>query len=165
VGVGEDRSRVKNNWLGTKEAAERLNIRRHDVYEGIKYGDLRAFQAQPAGKYYIDPEDLEDWYWRSYRYESDRLYSKEKHNRRLSQMAARCLSIRLWEEQVWEDALSELPERLRYVMIMRRGLFGEDPHLLSELSDEMQISRERVRQLEREAERRLKKIVLGGGAE
>jgi RNA polymerase primary sigma factor len=53
-------------------------------------------------------------------------------------------------------AIERLPERTRYVLVRRYGLDERDPSTLAELSEELGISRERVRQLQREAERMLK---------
>ena len=55
-----------------------------------------------------------------------------------------------------KEAVEKLPERARYVLIRRYGLDERDPATLAELGDELDISRERVRQLQREAERILK---------
>ncbi len=55
-----------------------------------------------------------------------------------------------------QEAIEQLPERARYVLVRRYGLDDRDPATLAELGDELQISRERVRQLQREAERILK---------
>jgi RNA polymerase primary sigma factor len=52
-------------------------------------------------------------------------------------------------------AVEELPERHRYVLIKRYGLGDEKTATLAQLSEELGISRERVRQLQREAERML----------
>jgi RNA polymerase primary sigma factor len=54
------------------------------------------------------------------------------------------------------EAIEQLPERHRYVLVRRYGLDDRDVATLAELSDELEISRERVRQLQREAERMLK---------
>jgi RNA polymerase primary sigma factor len=54
-----------------------------------------------------------------------------------------------------EQAIERLPERHRYVLRRRYGLDDRDTATLAELSDELDISRERVRQLQREAERSL----------
>jgi RNA polymerase primary sigma factor len=54
-----------------------------------------------------------------------------------------------------EQAIEHLPERHRYVLLRRYGLGDRDVATLAELSDELDISRERVRQLQREAERML----------
>src|SRR5215207_1165298 len=54
-----------------------------------------------------------------------------------------------------EQAIERLPERHRYVLVRRYGLGDRDVATLAELSDELNISRERVRQLQREAERML----------
>jgi RNA polymerase primary sigma factor len=53
------------------------------------------------------------------------------------------------------DAVEELPERHRYVLIKRYGLGDEETATLAQLSEELGISRERVRQVQREAERML----------
>jgi RNA polymerase primary sigma factor len=55
-----------------------------------------------------------------------------------------------------KEAIERLPERARYVLVRRYGLDDRDPATLAELGDELEISRERVRQLQREAERILK---------
>ena len=55
-----------------------------------------------------------------------------------------------------KEAIERLPERARYVLVRRYGLDDRDPATLAELGDELDISRERVRQLQREAERILK---------
>jgi RNA polymerase primary sigma factor len=54
-----------------------------------------------------------------------------------------------------EQAIERLPERHRYVLLRRYGLDDRDVATLAQLSDELDISRERVRQLQREAERML----------
>jgi RNA polymerase primary sigma factor len=53
------------------------------------------------------------------------------------------------------QAIERLPERHRYVLLRRYGLDDGDVSTLAQLSDELDISRERVRQLQREAERML----------
>jgi RNA polymerase primary sigma factor len=53
------------------------------------------------------------------------------------------------------EAVEKLPERHRYVLIKRYGLGDEETATLAQLSEELGISRERVRQLQREAERML----------
>ena len=56
-----------------------------------------------------------------------------------------------------EQAIERLPERHRYVLLRRYGLDDRDVATLAQLSDELGISREQVRQLQREAERMLAK--------
>ena len=53
------------------------------------------------------------------------------------------------------EAVERLPERHRYVLIKRYGLGDEETATLAQLSEELGISRERVRQVQREAERML----------
>jgi RNA polymerase primary sigma factor len=58
--------------------------------------------------------------------------------------------------QVREAIEQLLSERARYVVVRRYGLDGHKTASLAELSEELNISRERVRQIQREAERTLK---------
>jgi RNA polymerase primary sigma factor len=60
------------------------------------------------------------------------------------------------ETEHLKEAIERLPERARYVLVRRYGLDDRAPATLAELGDELEISRERVRQLQREAERILK---------
>ena len=53
-------------------------------------------------------------------------------------------------------AIEQLPERHRRVLVRRYGLDDQKPATLAELSEELEISRERIRQIQREAERMLK---------
>jgi RNA polymerase primary sigma factor len=55
-----------------------------------------------------------------------------------------------------KQAIDSLPDRARYVLVRRYGLDDREPATLAELGEELDISRERVRQLQREAERILK---------
>jgi RNA polymerase primary sigma factor len=60
------------------------------------------------------------------------------------------------ESSQLEEAIERLPERLRYVLVRRYGLDDKNPATLAELGEELEISRERVRQLQLQAERLLK---------
>ena len=53
-------------------------------------------------------------------------------------------------------AIEKLPERQRHVLVRRYGLDAQDPATLAQLSDEMGVSRERIRQLQREAEQMIR---------
>src|ERR671938_1013225 len=64
--------------------------------------------------------------------------------------------MREMETEHLKEAIERLPERARYVLVRRYGLDDREPATLAELGDELDISRERVRQLQREAERILK---------
>jgi RNA polymerase primary sigma factor len=63
-----------------------------------------------------------------------------------------------------KDGIGRLPDRARYVLVRRYGLDDRDPATLAELGGELEISRERVRQLQRQAERMLKKSGAGCAA-
>jgi RNA polymerase primary sigma factor len=54
-----------------------------------------------------------------------------------------------------QEAIRRLPERHRRVLVRRYGLDDHEVATLAQLSEELGISRERVRQLQREAERML----------
>lgn len=65
------------------------------------------------------------------------------------------------ENSQLEKAIDRLPERLRYVLVHRYGLGGKNPLTLDEVSDELEISRERVRQLQMQAQRLLRRGEFG----
>jgi RNA polymerase primary sigma factor len=60
------------------------------------------------------------------------------------------------ETEGLQAAIEGLPERHRDVLVRRYGLDDQKPATLAELSEELKVSRERVRQLQREAERMLR---------
>jgi RNA polymerase primary sigma factor len=64
--------------------------------------------------------------------------------------------IRELETRRLVESVGRLPERQRRVLVRRYGLDGEKPATLADLSEELAVSRERVRQLQREAERILR---------
>jgi RNA polymerase primary sigma factor len=59
------------------------------------------------------------------------------------------------------EAIDRLPERYRRVLVRRYGLDEKDPATLAELGDELELSHERVRQLQLEAVRVLKNGEFG----
>jgi RNA polymerase primary sigma factor len=60
-------------------------------------------------------------------------------------------------EAAWlREAIGRLPQKARYVLVRRYGLDDRDPSTLAALAAELKLSRERVRQLQREAEFLLK---------
>jgi RNA polymerase primary sigma factor len=63
--------------------------------------------------------------------------------------------MRGMETEWLREAMGTLPERHRHVLLRRYGLDDREPATLAVLSEELGISRERVRQLQREAERML----------
>src|ERR671933_224034 len=64
--------------------------------------------------------------------------------------------VRELETRRLMESVERLPERQRRVLVRRYGLDGEKPATLAEMSEELEVSRERVRQLQREAERALR---------
>ena len=64
--------------------------------------------------------------------------------------------VREMEATGLREAIERLPEKARYVLVRRYGLDDREPPTLAELAAELELSRERVRQLQREAEQLLK---------
>jgi len=62
------------------------------------------------------------------------------------------------------EAIDRLPERYRYVLVRRYGLDDKDPATLAELSDELGLSRERIRQLQLKAVHVLRSGEFGNAA-
>ena len=65
------------------------------------------------------------------------------------------------ESSQLEEAIARLPERLRYLLVRRYGLDAKNPATLTELGDTLELSRERVRQLQLQAEQLLRSGELG----
>lgn len=59
-------------------------------------------------------------------------------------------------EETIEVVLSELTPRQSHILRLRFGLGGGEPHTLEEIANKFGLSRERIRQLEKEALRRLR---------
>jgi RNA polymerase primary sigma factor len=64
--------------------------------------------------------------------------------------------VRQMEVSWLREAIGRLPERHRHVLVRRYGLDEQEAATLLQLAEELGISRERVRQLQREAERILR---------
>jgi RNA polymerase primary sigma factor len=65
--------------------------------------------------------------------------------------------MREMETEGLGEAIGRLPERQRYVLVRRYGLDEAEAATLAELSEELGVSRERVRKLQHEAEQALRK--------
>jgi RNA polymerase primary sigma factor len=59
-------------------------------------------------------------------------------------------------QEAIEEVLSELTPRQSHILRLRFGLGGGEPHTLEEIANKFGLSRERIRQLEKEALRRLR---------
>jgi RNA polymerase primary sigma factor len=69
------------------------------------------------------------------------------------------------ERSFLQEAIEQLPERHRYVLVRRYGLDDRYPSTLAVLSNELKVSRERVKHLQRAAEHMLKsRMMTTGGA-
>jgi RNA polymerase primary sigma factor len=64
--------------------------------------------------------------------------------------------IREIENAQFKESLEEMSARERHVLVRRYGLDEREPATLAELSNELGVTRERVRQLQRNAERLLR---------
>ena len=61
------------------------------------------------------------------------------------------MAIRMITRQNVLDAMDDLPPRLRLVLTLRFGFYDDRPRTLEEVGMELGVTRERVRQLERQA--------------
>lgn len=61
------------------------------------------------------------------------------------------------------DWLKKLPDKQRVVIIRRFGLDNDDPATLEELAAEMNVTRERIRQIQQEALVKLKRALIARG--
>jgi len=59
-------------------------------------------------------------------------------------------------QETIEEVLNELTPRQSHILRLRFGLGGGEPHTLEEIANKFGLSRERIRQLEKEALRRLR---------
>ena len=66
------------------------------------------------------------------------------------------IAVRLLTREDVMQALEELPPRLRLLLLLRFGFYDDRPRTLEEVGTELGVTRERVRQLERQALRRLR---------
>jgi RNA polymerase primary sigma factor len=64
--------------------------------------------------------------------------------------------VREMEMRRFLESVERLPERQRRLLVRRYDLDGKTPATLADTSAEVHVSRERVRQLQREAERMLR---------
>jgi RNA polymerase primary sigma factor len=64
--------------------------------------------------------------------------------------------IREMEHTRLKESMGEMSARERHILVRRYGLDDREPATLAELSDKLGVTRERVRQLQRNAERRLR---------
>jgi RNA polymerase primary sigma factor len=64
--------------------------------------------------------------------------------------------LREMETSGLAQAVERLPERHRHVLVRRYGLDDQKPATLAHLSEELGVSKERIRQLQHQAERMLR---------
>jgi RNA polymerase primary sigma factor len=69
----------------------------------------------------------------------------------VSESVVRDLEVHWLGEAIWR-----LPERHRRVLVKRYGLDEEETATLAQLAEELGVSKERIRQLQREAEHMLR---------
>jgi len=66
-------------------------------------------------------------------------------------------------EERMASMLTSIPEREQEIVCLRFGLRGRDAHTLEEIGDILKLSRERVRQIESRALRRLRQLLIARG--
>lgn len=67
------------------------------------------------------------------------------------------VAIRMLTREDVIDSMDDLPPRLRLVLALRFGFFDDRPRTLEEVGQELGVTRERIRQLERQALDRLRR--------
>ena len=93
---------------------------------------------------------------------SARDYKDKMRGRQLSEFTASPKRDSLWQWEdceVLRDAVKRMFPREREMLTMRYGLGDEVPHTLKEIGDRLNMSRERVRQLLKRAENRLREAI------
>ena len=60
-------------------------------------------------------------------------------------------------------ALERLPARQRYILERRFGFLGDDPWSLQRIADELRVTKERIRQVERDALSHVRATLSGSG--
>ena len=66
------------------------------------------------------------------------------------------VAMRLLTREDVAAALEDLTPRLRLVLMLRFGFYDDRPRTLEEVGEQLGVTRERIRQLERQALRRLR---------
>lgn len=126
-----------------EELSKKLRMSIHRIQE------LRVFAQAPSS--------LED----SVGQDDDRnlMDVMEDHNQRSPEHEA---TEKIIEERM-EQFISQIPDREQEILCMRFGMRGRESHTLEEIGKSLKLSRERVRQIEGRALRRLKVIMAEHG--
>ena len=80
----------------------------------------------------------------------DRIWRGEMRERRIAPEPETWVEQKLIQESLLE-LVGRLPERLRWVIVCRYGLGGQERRTLREIGVELEVTGERVRQLQQEA--------------
>lgn len=143
----------------------------------------RALEALPQGAGEVKDEHIAEWLKWPLQVVQDLLSHAEWHRsldqttetggeaqaslgeRVEDETALDPLEVRLhWEwEQLLQETLAELSERERDVLSARYGLLDAEPETLDALSRRLNLTRERVRQIQGEASLKLKRKLLRRG--
>ncbi len=154
----------RTQFLRVKDVAEIMDCSVSHIYTAINHGDLIAYRDEfresdgvtvDRMPWRIKKRDLKTWLERHQQQNSEE-YVKEYA---LSRLRSMVLGIKQ-DDDTWWRAIHSLEPRMRHVLIRRHGLNCQ-PRSLFELSEELNISRERIRQLQREAEKELKAAIYG----
>jgi len=69
--------------------------------------------------------------------------------------------VNFMEVENLKELLGQLSRREMDVLVMRYGLFGSEPETLKQIGERLQLTRERVRQIENEALKKLNEMMTG----
>lgn len=127
----------KNAKASTMELAEYLGITKQQVNDLIKYENRTISLDTPVGeqeniciKDYVIDENAKS-----------PLDAVEEE----------------FDKKIIKNMLSTLPEREKYVLMLRYGFYNNKEHTLEEIGKKLNVTRERIRQIEKRALSRLEK--------
>ncbi len=158
---GKKRGHVRQ-FLSVAQCAEVMGVPAYYIYRAIGGGSLPAYRGPEVSSriggirlpWRIKKKDFRRWIEGSTESGARARVDIEWFQR-----------LKLWhlllckpmDEKALDDAVADLPEHLQRVLVRRWGLASSPPATLQEVSEEMDVTRERVRQLQKEAERMLRR--------
>ncbi len=134
--------------ISAEDIAAEVGRSPHDVAELLRLAEQPTSLDQPVERHHGEP-------------------SEPMLEQVADERAVDALGQRLGEEALLllESGLTQLNHREREVLTARYGLHGHEPQTLEELADQLQLTRERVRQIQLEALGKLKRTMARRGVD
>lgn len=153
-------SKKKRQFLSARECAEIMGLSTSYIYDAINHGHLRAYREHSGTTtpWRIKKKDFKQWLEQT----SSLNFLQNHRQGGIYKLYAAVHGEPILNPEWWAKQVEALPERTRYILKRRYGLDGDKPAMLSELSEELCLSRARIRQKQREAEAELRKLAKGG---